>query len=357
MTEEQGMTYKKAGVNISEADKFVAMIKARVVRAWPKMAKEIGGFAGRAKIPRSIRGYRVKDLYSSTDGVGTKLKIAALLGDFSGIGYDAVAMSAVDAYVAGSRPVYLLDYFATGKLIAEKHIAVIDSLIEACQMIGCKILGGETAEMPDYFKYDWMIDLITFVIGFDDPILLLEPMRAGQKVYGWPSSGPASNGYSLLRKVFGLNDSPSKVRRKLDRDYLELYGEYGTTLGEALLVPTDIWITAIDMAILEGTKFSGHAHITGGGLVENPPRILPSEFKMVIDRGAWKRPPIFGLTQRTGKVPIEDMDRTFNNGIMVISVVSDDGPLSRNTRAIEIGVIENRKEREKPVMLTGKYNN
>src|SRR3990167_543594 len=183
MAKEQSMTYEQAGVDIKEADKFVAMIKGRVAKAWPKMAKEIGGFAGRAKIPRSIRGYRVKDLYSSTDGVGTKLKIAALLGDFSGIGYDAVAMSAVDAYVAGSRPVYLLDYFATGKLIAEKHIAVIDSLIEACQMI----------------------DLITFVIGFDDPILLLEPMRAGQKVYGWPSSGPASNGYSLLRKVFGLN--------------------------------------------------------------------------------------------------------------------------------------------------------
>ncbi len=345
---EQGMTYKKAGVDISEADKFVAMIKQRIVKAWPQMGKEIGGFAGRAKIPK---GETI--LGAATDGVGTKLKIAALLDEYSGIGYDAVAMSAVDAYVAGLRPAYLLDYFATGKLNAPKHIAVIDSLITACQLFGCKILGGETAEMPGYFKYDWMIDLITFVIGFPDGDLTLLPMKAGQKVYGWPSHGPGSNGFSLLRKVFSLNDSPSKVRRRLYRTYDELYGK---TLGEALLEPTDIWIKAIDMAIFSGTNFSGHAHITGGGLVENPPRILPRNLQMVINRKAWKRSPIFGLTQRMGKVQLEDMDRTFTNGILLISVVSDDGrQLAEDTRAIEIGIIEKRKKGEKPVLLFGDY--
>ncbi len=351
------MTYKSAGVDISEADKFVAMIKSRIDAAWPEMAKEIGAFAGQANIPEIIRGSKARSLYASTDGVGTKLKIAALLDEYSGVGHDAFAMSAVDAYVAGSRPMYLLDYFATGKLIADKHIAIMDSLIDACRLSDCKILGGETAELPGIFKYDWLIDLVTFVIGFPDPLLTLKPMEVGQKVYGWPSYGPASNGYSLLRKIFGLNDSPSKVRKKLNRNYPELYDRHITTLGQALLTPTHVWIKAIDLAILEGTQFSGHAHITGGGLIENPPRILADDFKMVINCSSWKRPAIFGLAQRIGKVPIEDMDRTFNNGIMIVSVVSDDGrPIPPNSAAIEIGVIEKRKEGEKSVIMTGKYN-
>jgi phosphoribosylformylglycinamidine cyclo-ligase len=351
---KQVMTYKNAGVDINEADKFVAMIKSRIAATWPEMAKEIGEFAGQAKIP-TIRGNMARSLYASTDGVGTKLKIAALLDEYSGIGQDAFAMSAVDSYVAGSRPMFLLDYFATGKLIADKHIAIMDSLIEACRSADCRIVGGETAELPGMFKYDWLIDLVTFVIGFPDPILEFKPKKVGQKVYGWPSYGPASNGYSLLRKIFGLNDSPSKVRKKLNRYYPELHGIH-ETLGQALLAPTRVWITAIDMAIMVGTKFSGHAHITGGGLIENPPRILDEGLKMVIDRSSWKRPAIFGLAQRIGKVPIEDMDRTFNNGIMVVSVVSDEGrPISRSSSAIEIGVIEKRKEGEKPVILTGKY--
>lgn len=342
-----GMTYKKAGVNISEADKFVVMIRERVGKAWPQMGKEISGFAGMANIPLGAT-----KLVSSTDGVGTKLKLAALLEQYRGVGYDGVAMSAVDSYVAGSRPMYLLDYFAAGKLNADKHIAVIDSLINACQNAGCKILGGETAEMPGYFKYDWMIDLITFVIGFPDPILTKVPLKVGQNVFGWPSDGPASNGFSLLRKIFGLNDSPSKVRRKLYRSYEGL----NNTLGGELLKPTRIWIKQIDEAIKVGVKFAGHSHITGGGLVENPPRILTDSFKMVIDRSSWMRPPIFGLAQRLGKVPIADMDRTFNNGIMVISVVDKESSLLKGMGAREIGIIEKRKEGEKSVELINSYS-
>ncbi len=343
------MTYKKAGVNISEADKFVAMIRKRIAQAWPDMAEEIGSFAGSAKISSGV-----KMLSSSTDGVGTKLKIAALIDRYGGIGFDGVAMSAVDAYVAGSRPTYLLDYFAVGKLNADRHIEVVDSLIAACRFAGCKILGGETAEMPGYFKYDWMIDLVTFVIGFPDKGLKKYPIQVGQEVYGWPSNGPASNGYSLLRKVYKLNDSPSKVRRRLDRVYGALWG---STLADELLRRTPIWITSIDDTIKRGVKYSGHAHITGGGLVENPPRILPDGFKMVIDRSAWIRPAIFGLTERVGKVPVKDMDRTFNNGIIITSVVSEGAIVLKNfTPAVKIGYIDKQRPGENKVELINSYN-
>lgn len=344
--------YAKAGVNIDKGMQFVEMIKERIAKAWSGEERNIGGFAGIVPVPNGSRS-----MVASTDGVGTKLILAALMNMLDGIGRDAVAMSAVDSYVAGIKPKYLLDYFATGCLDPEKHIRIIDSLIAGCKDAGCRIIGGETAEMPGFFRHNWFVDLVTFVVGFDDEPKSFDvepmeyaPLKAGQKVYGFPSFGPASNGYSLLRKVWGLNTSPSKMRRKLESRSL-----LGHPLAEALLEPTPIWIRKIEEQRVRGVKFSGHIHVTGGGLIDNPPRILPDDLKMVIDRNSWNRPPIFYFTQEIGRIPQSDMDRTFNNGIMMISVVSNEGMSMNCPDAVKIGVIEKRKGGEPQAELFGKY--
>jgi phosphoribosylformylglycinamidine cyclo-ligase len=350
MTEKDA--YAKAGVDIGAGTQFIEMMKERFAKAWPGAERNIGGFAGTVPVPRGSQS-----MVASTDGVGTKLILAAAMDMFDGIGRDAVAMSAVDSYVAGTKPKYLLDYFATGCLDPEKHIRIIDSLIAGCYDAGCQIIGGETAEMPGFFKHNWFVDLVTFVVGFDDEPKTFDeepreysPLKVGQKVYGWPSYGPASNGFSLLRKVHGLNTSPSKMRRKLESRSL-----MGRPLAEALLAPTPIWIKELERQRANGVKFSGHVHVTGGGLIDNPPRILPSYLKMVIGRNFWNRPKIFYFTQELGNISQSDMDRTFNNGIMMISVVSDDGMPMVSSKAIEIGVIEKRKGDEPQSELFDKY--
>ncbi len=338
--------YSKAGVNIDAGMLFVEMIKDRFAKAWPGTERNIGGFAGTVPVPKGVRS-----MVASTDGVGTKLILAAVMNMFDGVGRDAVAMSAVDSYVAGIKPSYLLDYFATGLLDPEKHIAIIDSLIAGCKDACCQIIGGESAEMPGFFKRDWYVDLVTFAVGFDENPIRYAPLKVGQKVYGLPSYGAASNGFSLLRKVHGLNTSPSKMRRKLESESL-----MGYPLAEALLKPTPIWIKALEEERAKGVKFSGHIHVTGGGLEDNPPRILPSGLKMVIDRSSWERPGIFYFTQEKGKISQRDMDRTFNNGLMMLSVVSDDGVPFDCPHAFEIGVIEKRKGNEAQSELVGKYS-
>lgn len=344
-TQKKKDAYAAAGVNIGAGMLFVDMVKERIEKAWPGAEKNIGGFAGTVPVPKKSRS-----MVASTDGVGTKLMLAAAMNMFSGVGRDAVAMSAVDSYVAGIKPKYLLDYFATGSLDPEKHIEVIDSIIAGCMDAGCQIIGGETAEMPGFFKRDWFIDLVTFVVGFDEDPITCAPLKVGQKVYGFPSYGPASNGFSLLRKVHRLITSPSKMRRRLESKSL-----MGYPLAEALLVPTPIWINQIESQRARGVKFSGHVHVTGGGLIDNPPRILPNDLKMEINRRSWDRPPIFYVTQEIGKVSQADMDRTFNNGIMMISVVSDDGAPLDCPEAVEIGVIEKRKGNEPQSKLFNNY--
>lgn len=340
---KQRLTYKAAGVDIKAADRFVAMIKERVAKAWPEAAAEIGGFAGGGKIP-----FNAKRLVASTDGPGTKIILAAMIEDFSGIGQDVVAMSAVDTYVSGQRPTYLLDSLKVAKLNPELHIEIIKSIIKGCKQAGCVLVGGETAEMPDLFRYNWMVDVDTFVIGFSDPELSFIEVKPGQKVWGWPSYGPGSNGFSLLRKVFKLKEAPSKVRKRLERSWPELGGR---TLAEVLLKPTPIWILAIEQKRRHGVKFAGHAHITGGGMPGNIPRILPGNCKIIIDRSSWPRPPIFRLTQELGNVPDKDMDRTFNQGIMVVSIVAE-GDIGQPS----IGQVERRQGNEPQVEFIGKYN-
>ncbi len=341
------ITYKDAGVDIDAGNLFAKMIKERVKKAWPGMEKEIGGFAGGGPIP-----HKATRANGSVDGVGTKLKIASLLGKVDTVGQDAVAMSAVDMYVSGSRPLYLMDYLAVEKLRPEFHVQIIDGVIKACKMAGCILIGGETAELPGFFKYPWLFDLTTSVIGFPDPEISFVKPKKNFLVYGWPSFGPASNGFSLLRKVFDLNDESDKVRKKLERKRPNLQC---STLCDYLLEPTPIWISNMEYERKRGVKFAGHAHITGGGMTDNIPRILPDNLKVVINRSAWLRPIIFGLAQRLGKIETEEMERTFNNGIMIISLIDPLGPHVTDGRASLIGTVEKRKKGEKQVQFDGMY--
>ncbi|MDR3559801.1 MAG: AIR synthase related protein [Candidatus Pacebacteria bacterium] len=344
-------TYQSAGVDIDAGDQFARMIKERVKAAWPECGEEIGGFAGGGPIPQGA-----KEVKASMDGTGTVALIAALSETYHSIGFNLVGMCAVDTYVDGGRPLYFMDTLGVAQLIPDLHIQIIDSIIEACKKAGCKLIGGETAELPDMYKADWVFNLDGAVIGFPDPDLCYAPVRPGQKVYGWLSYGPGSNGFSLLRKVhnlkaeegfwyhirkaFGLTDmSLDKVIENLSIPRWELNGR---ALSEDLLVPTPIWIPEIEAQRKRGVVFAGHAHITGGGMPGNIPRILPNDCKVVIDRGTWTRPAIFRYTQDIGDINFYEMDKTFNQGIMVVSIVDPSGPLPDDSNIVEIGTVEKR---------------
>lgn len=349
-----GATYAQAGVDISAGNSFAQMVKTLIAQAWPEAAAEIGGFAGGGIIPQA-GGKFPSRVETSTDGTGTKAILAALVEKFDGIGYDAVAMSAVDTYVAGAQPTYLLDNLDVAKLQPAKHIAIVASVIEACRLAGCKLVGGETAELPDLFKHSWMFNLNTSVVGFSYPTNG-EPfgptaVKAGDLIYGWPSYGLGSNGFSLARKVFRLKDRPSRARVRLERVWPEL----GETLAEALLRPTPIYISAIERQKSRGVKFLAHAHITGGGTVENIPRCLPAGCKVRLNRSQWQRPPIFSLIQRLGGVETSEMDRTFNQGLMMVSVVDSSGPSINDPHALLVGEVVAREADELQVELVGSY--
>ncbi len=349
--EMESTTYEAAGVNIDEGNSFSDLIKERVKKAWPEVAGEIGGFAGGGPIPTNA-----KRIEGSTDGTGTVALLAALVKKYDTIGFNAVAMGAVDTYVAGFQPAYLWDTLNVGRLIKEEHIEIIDSIIAACKRAGCKLSGGETAELPDMHRYPWVFNLDVAVVGFPIPDFEYVPVRPGQKLYGWPSFGPGSNGFSLLRKVhslkivedfwfhirqaFGMrNKSIDRVIENMQKPRPELFGK---TLADALLVPTPIWIPEIEAQRKRGVKFAGHAHITGEGMPGNIPRILPNEYRVVIDRSFWERPAIFRYTQEVGKISQAEMDRTFNQGIMVVSIVDSDGPEPDDPNIYEIGQVEKR---------------
>ena len=347
-------SYKDAGVDIDAGNTFAGKVKKRIARAWPGMESEIGRFAGQM----AIKG-RPKAFSGSVDGTGTKAIVAALAENYSGIGQDAVAMGAVDAYVEGFRPKAMLDTLNVAELEPGCHIAIIDSVIRGCLLAGAKLIGGETAEMPGMFRHNWMFNLDVAVIGFPDKKLELAPMTEGDVIYGWPSGGIGSNGFSLARKVFRLDERPSRARIRLRRIWPELNlnsGElYSMSLSEALLRPTPIWIPEIDAAINSGVKFSGHAHITGGGLVENIPRMMPSNLKAVLYRPSWQVDPIFQLIQRLGNIPLEEMERVFNMGLMIVSTVKRGEKRPQVKGAVVIGHVAERVINEPQVQLKRDY--
>jgi phosphoribosylaminoimidazole synthetase len=307
-----GLTYRDAGVDIDEGERLVDLIKpAAKSTARPGAEAGLGGFA--AIFDPKAAAFKDPIFLATTDGVGTKLKIAIESGRHETVGIDLVAMCVNDLSAQGAEPVMFLDYYATSKLNADEAALVVRGIAEGCKQAGCALAGGETAEMPGmYAKGDY--DLAGFAIGAAERGTLLprtNEMNAGDVIIGVASSGCHSNGYSLVRKIAersGLAwDAPAPFEKE-------------KTLAEALLTPTRIYAKALK-PLFDTKLIKGLAHITGGGLVENTPRALPDDLVPDFDWNAWTRPPVFEWLQSTGGVPEEDMRRTFNLGVGLSLIV------------------------------------
>jgi phosphoribosylformylglycinamidine cyclo-ligase len=305
------MTYAKAGVNIAAGDELVRRIAPIAKRtSVPGVLAGVGGFS--ALFDLKTRRYRSPVLVSSTDGVGTKLKIAFLTGIHDTVGIDLVAMGVNDILTQGAEPLFFLDYFVCGRLDVRIAEAVVRGIAEGCRQAGCALIGGETAEHPgDFPKGEY--DLAGFAVGVLEKNRILDPKAIvpGDALIGLPSTGLHSNGYSLARKVL-LDVGGMKLHRRVP--------ELRHTLAEELLIPTRIYARVI-RALFSRYNIKGAAHITGGGIPGNLPRILPEGRRAWIDRRAWEPPAVFGLIQRTGRIPQNEIDRTFNNGLGMILIV------------------------------------
>ncbi|HET9598382.1 MAG TPA: phosphoribosylformylglycinamidine cyclo-ligase [Anaeromyxobacteraceae bacterium] len=305
------LTYRDAGVDIDEGDRFVELIKplARPTLR-PEVLAGIGGFGGLFAL--DLARWKEPVLVAGTDGVGTKLKVAFAAGRHATVGIDLVAMSVNDVAVVGAEPLFFLDYLATGKLDAAQGAEVVKGIAEGCRQAGCTLLGGETAEMPGFYPRG-EYDLAGFAVGCVERSRIVDgrAVAPGDAVLGVASSGLHSNGYSLARKA--LLD-----RHPLDWAPPELAGR---TLADALLAPTRIYAREI-LALLQAVPVKAFAHVTGGGLPGNVPRNLPEGTRAVLDARRWPRPAIFDLVQREGGVPQDDMDRTFNMGLGLVAVLA-----------------------------------
>jgi phosphoribosylformylglycinamidine cyclo-ligase len=310
------MDYKSAGVDIEAGYKSVELMKAHVKETMrPEVLGGLGGFSGAFSMS-AIKDMEEPVLLSGTDGCGTKVKIAMLLDKHDTIGIDAVAMCVNDVACAGGEPLFFLDYIACGKNYPEKIASIVKGVAEGCKQSGCALIGGETAEHPGLMAED-DYDLAGFTVGVCDKKNLItgENIKAGDKLIGIASSGVHSNGFSLVRKVFTMNEE------NLNR-YVE---SLGTTLGEALLTPTKIYVKALKAVKESGVTVKGCSHITGGGFYENIPRMLPENARAVVKLDSFKVLPIFDLIQTSGKIKDEMMYNTFNMGLgMVLAVDKDD---------------------------------
>ena len=313
-TKKKKDKYSEAGVDIEAGNRFVQLIKPIVGKTFKSnVITDIGGFAGLF----SLQSQDLKNpvLVSSTDGVGTKLKIAFLLDKHDTIGIDLVAMCVNDIVVQGASPLFMLDYISMSKLDVNKCVEIVKGISAGCIEAGCSLIGGETAEMPDFYA-EGEYDLVGFVTGIADNDLLLDgsEIAFGHQLIGIASSGLHSNGYSLVRKIF-FNELKMKVG-----DYVE---EFGKTLEKELLTPTKIYTKTINN-LRRGFRIYGISHITGGGLTENLPRILPSQCKVVINTSGWTPQPVFQYLEKAGNIPHEDMLKVFNNGLGLVIVVSEE---------------------------------
>jgi phosphoribosylformylglycinamidine cyclo-ligase len=318
------MTYSQAGVDVDAAARLVERIKglARATHR-PEVLAGVGPFSGLFR----LSGYRDPVLVASADGVGTKLKIAALLARYDTVGIDLVNHCVNDILTAGAEPLFFLDYLASSDLSEEAKAAIVQGVASACQAVGCALLGGETADMPDiYGRGDF--DLVGFIVGVVERGQIIDgsTIREGDVLLGLPSSGLHTNGYSLVRRVFGvgLGGDPEEERVRLSRTYPGLEG----TLGEALMAPHRCYHNVVG-AIRAGADghppLRGIAHITGGGIPGNLPRILPDALAARLRRGSWPVQPIFRLIQERGNVAEDEMYRTFNMGLgMVLACAPTD---------------------------------
>ncbi len=306
------ITYKDAGVDIEAGNSFVNMIKPMVKSTHrPEVMTDLGGFSGLFSL--NTTKYRNPILVSGTDGVGTKLKIAFMADKHDTVGIDLVAMCVNDIVVQGAEPLFFLDYLATGRLLPDKAASIVKGIAEGCRQAGCALIGGETAEMPGFYQ-DGEYDLAGFSVGVveRDHIIDGSGISVSNKLIGIGSSGLHSNGYSLARKLIF-----ERMGLSIDS---ELSGT-GKTVAEVLLTPTKIYIKSL-MNLLKDYHINGIAHITGGGLFENIPRILPSGCRAKISLASWERPVIFDLLQDVGNVERNEMYRTFNMGIGMVLIVA-----------------------------------
>ncbi|NHN37943.1 phosphoribosylformylglycinamidine cyclo-ligase [Pseudomaricurvus alcaniphilus] len=303
----QSLSYKDAGVDIDAGNALVERIKSVAQRTRrPGVLAGLGGFGALFELPS---GYREPVLVSGTDGVGTKLRLAMDLGLHDTIGIDLVAMCVNDLVVAGAEPLFFLDYYATGKLNVDIATAVVTGIGAGCEQAGCALVGGETAEMPGMYEGE-DYDLAGFCVGIAEKSELIDGSKvsAGDVLLGVASSGPHSNGYSLIRKIIEVSGA----------DLNQTVGD--RPLGQALLEPTRIYVKSL-LRLIKESRVHAMSHITGGGLQENIPRVLPEDCKAVIDTTAWSLPPVFQWLQQQGNVEPYEMYRTFNCGVgMIIAV-------------------------------------
>ncbi len=305
------LSYKDAGVDIDAGNQLIDRIKPHAARTRiPGVLSGLGGFGALFELP--LNEYKNPVMVSGTDGVGTKLRLALDLDIHDTIGIDLVAMCVNDIIVAGAKPVFFLDYLATAHLDLDRGEAVIKGVADGCAQAGCALVGGETAEMPGMYHGD-DYDMAGFSVGLveKDQIIDGSKVKIGDVLLGLPSTGPHSNGYSLVRKIIEVSKADLSV------DF------HGRSLGETLLTPTRIYVKSL-LALMEQIDVHSLAHITGGGLPENLPRVLPKGARAVINAKSWTRPPVFDWLQENGGVAQDEMYRTFNCGVgMIVCVAAD----------------------------------
>ena len=322
MKNSRSESYAKAGVDITAGYKAVELMKAHIARTMTSgVCSDVGGFGGLFEL--DVKGMEKPVLVSGTDGVGTKLKLAFLQDKHDTIGIDCVAMCVNDVICCGAKPLFFLDYIACGKNVPEKIASIVSGVCEGCVQSGAALIGGETAEMPGFYPID-EYDLAGFAVGVVDKAKILNPksMQEGDVIIALPSSGVHSNGFSLVRKVFGVGTND------LSKPMAELGGK---SVGETLLTPTKIYVKPI-LALLEEVTVRAISHITGGGFYENIPRSLPDGFGAEIEKSSLKILPIFDLIQKVGDIPERDMFNTFNMGVgMSVIVKKEDAE-----KAVEI---------------------
>ncbi|MFT9077928.1 phosphoribosylformylglycinamidine cyclo-ligase [Ethanoligenens sp.] len=303
-------SYKAAGVDVTAGYQAVELMRAHVARTTQRGVLDgLGGFGGLFDLGELNLRHPI--LVSGTDGVGTKLKLAFLMDKHDTVGIDCVAMCVNDVICVGAKPLFFLDYIATGKNSPQKMASIVGGVAEGCVQAGAALVGGETAEMPGFYPAD-EYDLAGFCVGAveKDAMLSKDNVREGDVLIGFASSGVHSNGFSLVRKIFGI-----------DREKLGMYvEELSATLGETLLTPTKIYVKPL-LALLSAVSVHGVSHITGGGFYENVPRMLPKGLQAVIHKGAFPVPPVFAVIAETGHIPERDMFNTFNMGLGMMAAV------------------------------------
>lgn len=309
------LTYRDSGVDIDEGNRAVDLIKNKIKGTYDNnVIGDLGNFSGLYSLKDFIN-LQEPVLLSSTDGVGTKLKLAQMMDVHDTVGIDLVAMCVNDLICQGAKPLFFLDYIATGKLVPEKIDDIVSGIVEGCKMAGCALIGGETAEMPGmYSEEDY--DLAGFSVGIADKnkIISGQNVKEGDKLIGIASSGIHSNGYSFIRKIF-LDEYNYKLT-----DYIE---DLGMTLGEALLVPTKIYVKLI-MDLISKYELKAIAHITGGGVIENIPRVIPKDLGIDINKNSWDKPAIFKMIEKFNAIDEVELHKSFNMGIGLVIIVESE---------------------------------